>query len=87
MTVAESVVGAFEAKTHLSELLARVEAGESVTITKHGRPVARLVPVAPAVRDWTAYWARVDENRERMAAEGFTTSREEIKALIAEGRV
>ncbi len=36
-------VGAFEAKTHLSALLDRVAAGEEVTITKHGRPVARLV--------------------------------------------
>lgn len=55
-------VGAFEAKTHLSELLARVEGGEEVTITKHGRPVARLVPVSqsPSNRDWSAFWAKVD---------------------------
>jgi prevent-host-death family protein len=37
-------VGAFEAKTHLSALLERVAHGESFTITRHGRPVARLVP-------------------------------------------
>lgn len=37
-------VGAFEAKTNLSALLERVEGGESVVITKHGRPVARLIP-------------------------------------------
>ena len=36
-------VGAFEAKTHLPKLLDRVERGESVTITRHGRPVAQLV--------------------------------------------
>ena len=36
-------VGAFEAKTHLSTLLDRVAAGEEVIITKHGKPVARLV--------------------------------------------
>ena len=41
-----TTVGAFAAKTHLGGLLARVEAGESITITRHGRPVARLVPVA-----------------------------------------
>jgi prevent-host-death family protein len=40
------VVGAFEAKTHLSELLAAVEAGETVTITRRGRAVAKLMPVA-----------------------------------------
>lgn len=37
-------VGAFEAKTHLSSLLDRVERGEDVTITRHGKAVARLVP-------------------------------------------
>lgn len=44
-----TIVGAFEAKTHLSALLDRVEQGEEVVITKHGRPVARLLPVQPAV--------------------------------------
>ncbi len=39
-------VGAYEAKTHLPALLERVEQGEEITITKHGRAVARLVPVA-----------------------------------------
>ncbi len=43
-------VGAFEAKTHLSSLLERVAHGEEVVITKHGRPVARLVPAAVADR-------------------------------------
>lgn len=39
-------VGAFEAKTHLSELLAAVEAGERIVITRHGRAVAELRPVS-----------------------------------------
>ena len=34
------------AKAHLSELLDRVEAGEEVVITRHGRPVAHISPVA-----------------------------------------
>ena len=38
-------IGAFDAKTKLSELLERVGKGESFVITRHGRPVARLVPV------------------------------------------
>lgn len=36
-------VGAFEAKTHLSALLDKVEAGEEIVITRHGKPVARIV--------------------------------------------
>jgi prevent-host-death family protein len=39
-------VGAFEAKTHLAELLDRVSRGETIIITRHGVPAARLVPVA-----------------------------------------
>ncbi len=39
-------VGSFEAKTHLPQLLERVANGEEFTITKHGKPVARLVPVS-----------------------------------------
>ena len=38
-------IGAYEAKTHFSALLEKVEAGEAFTITKHGTPVARLVPI------------------------------------------
>lgn len=41
-------VGAFEAKTHFSSLLDRVEAGEEVVITRHGKAVARLVQEAVA---------------------------------------
>jgi prevent-host-death family protein len=38
-------IGAFEAKTHLSELLDQVSKGEQITITRHGIPAAMLVPV------------------------------------------
>ncbi|HET9743708.1 MAG TPA: type II toxin-antitoxin system prevent-host-death family antitoxin [Terriglobales bacterium] len=37
-------VGAFEAKNTLGTLLDRVEEGEEIVITRHGRPVARLIP-------------------------------------------
>lgn len=39
-------VNVHEAKTHLSRLLARVAAGEKVLISRAGKPVAKLVPVA-----------------------------------------
>jgi prevent-host-death family protein len=37
----------FDAKDRLPELLARVQAGEEITITKHGKPIARWVPANP----------------------------------------
>ncbi len=53
-------VGAFEAKTHLSTLLDRVAAGEEIIITKHGKPVARLVGARHIDR------ARVNEAFEKL---------------------
>ena len=38
-------IGAFDAKTHLADLLDRVGRGEKITITRHGVPAAMLVPV------------------------------------------
>lgn len=39
-------VGSFEAKTHLSALLEKVDRGEEVLITKRGKAIARLVPAS-----------------------------------------
>ena len=44
------VVNVHEAKTHLSRLLERVEAGEEIVIARNGKPVARLVPVSTEPR-------------------------------------
>jgi prevent-host-death family protein len=41
------IVNVHAAKTHLSELLARVEAGEEVVLGRAGRPIARLIPFRP----------------------------------------
>ncbi len=41
-------VGLFDAKTHLSEYVARAEKGEEVIITRHNKPVARIVPLSAA---------------------------------------
>jgi prevent-host-death family protein len=38
-------VGVYEAKTHLPRLLDAVEHGETITITRHGRPIAKIVPM------------------------------------------
>jgi prevent-host-death family protein len=45
--MSEPIVNIHEAKTHLSRLVERVEAGEELVIARAGRPVARLVPYRP----------------------------------------
>ena len=75
-------VGAFAAKTHLAALLERVERGEEVLITRHGRAVARLVPVATADRaEAAATIARLKELRAGTTLGGLSW-----KALRDEGR-
>lgn len=56
-------VGTLEARNSLSALLELVEKGEEVTITRHGKPVARLVPV-PSERDIEKARAAVEAIRE-----------------------
>ena len=76
-------VGTYEAKTRLSELIDKAEAGETVVITRHGRPVVRLVP-EPDVRR-----ARAREIFEQMWAERERRPQvtvEEILAMRDEGR-
>lgn len=94
--MSERTIGAFEAKTHLSRLLDEVEKGDSVTITKHGRPVARLVPAGqvtlrrtgPAPRRFTPEELAAFQERYRAHLDlvGKGLSREEIVALVREGR-
>jgi len=43
-------VGVYQAKTHFPELLVKVETGEEVTITRHGKAVARLLRVDPVLK-------------------------------------
>ncbi len=76
-------VGAFEAKTHLSELLAAAEAGETIMITRRGKPVARLMPVSTSAPDYSAAMADVKAFRED-AGTGWTI--DEILSARDEGR-
>lgn len=76
-----SHVGAYEAKTHLPRLLKRVEAGESVTITRNGRAIARLTPIPDA----GSAASRILELRKAIGrpARGGKLS---MRGLIEEGR-
>lgn len=60
MVVHMVTVNVHEAKTHLSKLLERVEAGESVTIARAGRPVAELVPHRKVDIVWGGYTGRIE---------------------------
>ena len=63
-------VGAFEAKNKLSALLDRVEQGEEIIITRHGRPVARLVPTHQGI-DRGQVLAALQRMRDRAAQARF----------------
>jgi len=78
-----SIIGAYDAKTRFSELLERVAGGEEITITRHGTPVARLIPIRPT--------ASAESRREAILAMRELAGRNrldglQIKDLIAEGR-
>ncbi|MGI8690349.1 MAG: type II toxin-antitoxin system Phd/YefM family antitoxin [Thermomicrobiales bacterium] len=75
-------VGAYEAKTHLGQLLAAVARGETITITKHGVPVAMLVPPSTEQRpDVDAVIAELRELRSTITLGGLS-----IREMIEEGR-
>lgn len=65
---APASVGAFDAKTKLSELLDRVEAGEVIVITRHGSPIATLQP----------FDAGIDGKRTQKAIDGLLDLRSEV---------
>jgi prevent-host-death family protein len=75
-------VGAFEAKTHLNELLKRVSQGESIRITRRGIPVAKLVPDRQdEEKDLKKIVCEIREIRNGSNLGGLT-----IRELIDEGR-
>jgi prevent-host-death family protein len=74
-------IGVYEAKTQLPRLLDEVERGETITITRHGRPVARLVPVGGRRRSVRETIEAIEEFRKGHALGDLT-----IRELIEEGR-
>ncbi len=80
-------VGAFEAKNTLGTLLDRVERGEEIVITRHGKAVARLVPNEVRIGRAQAQAAidRIQERARRLGGGRFDW--EEVKALRDVGRL
>ncbi len=73
-------VGAYEAKTHLAQILERVARGERVLITKHGVPVALLSPVGPQADPHQVV------GQLRVFRRGKTLKPIRVRDLIEEGR-
>ncbi len=76
-------VGAYDAKTRFSELLEKVESGEEITITRHGTPVAKLVPVKKKA---TPEERRAAIERIKKMSRGLSLGGLKIRDLINEGR-
>jgi len=74
-------VGVYDAKTRLPSLLDEVEAGETILITRHGRPVARLVPLGTPRRNLAETIQAIRESRKGNRLGGVT-----LRELIDEGR-
>jgi prevent-host-death family protein len=74
-------VGIYEAKTQLPRLVSEVERGESVTITRHGKPVARLVPLRARERSVDEVIEEIRKFRKGNRLDGIS-----IRELIEEGR-
>ncbi len=77
------LIGSYDAKTRFSELIERVAGGEEFTITRHGSPVAKLIPV----RKQTT----IEERREAIErmiklSERLTLGGLKVKELMNEGR-
>lgn len=78
-----NIVGSYDAKTRFAELLEKAESGEEITITRHGKPVARLVPVK---KKYTTAERRDAIDRMKRLREGLTLNGLKIADLIREGR-
>lgn len=81
-----TTVGAFEAKTKLAELLDKVEAGQTVTITRRGVAVAQLVPVKPADEQQRQHELREEIKRWRVGKDRGAKPGSTIPELIKAGR-
>lgn len=81
-------IGIFEAKAQLSSLLDEVERGGEVTITRHGKPIAKLVPATSELSpEEIAKRKDAIRNLRTMARElKISATQEEIKDWINEGR-
>lgn len=77
-------VGAYEAKTHLAHLLDEAAKGETITITRHGAPVAMLVPYKGKSREEIR--EAIEEFKEWQAQQNITLDGLTIRELIEEGR-
>ena len=72
-------IAIYEMKANLSHLLDQVEAGEEITVTRRGVPIARLIPVHPPVQPDVALIERIKSSRYKSSLDGLN-----LRKLIKE---
>ena len=74
-------IGAYDAKTKLPEILRKVDAGQSFTITKRGRPIADIIPTRSS-----AYAKTLASIDSILKNKGVSVSDQSLKEMIEDGR-
>lgn len=87
MAIPSNIITAFDAKNRLGNLLERVKSGEILIITRHGEPVAKLVPIeAEQVDSITKALQTFKKVRQSLSAAKVKVTSKEIKNWRSEGR-
>jgi prevent-host-death family protein len=86
MAITKSQVGSYELKTHSSEILKLVESGETVTVTRHGKPIAQIIPVSDSSVKRREAVEGLLALSQSFKKRGGSISHDEIKSWINSGR-
>lgn len=86
MQTNKSQVGSYELKTHSSEILKLVESGETVTVTRHGKPIAQIIPISNTSLSKKAAIEGLLDLSSAIAKRGEKITQDEFKTWINTGR-
>ncbi len=79
-------VSLFDAKNRLSASIDRIEDGREVSTTRHGKPVARFVPIAPQAGQGRSAVQKLRTPRQSIAGRGEVFTRADLTEYRDEGR-
>jgi len=86
MNIPKTKIGSYEFKTHSSEILKLAESGETITITRHGKPIAQVIPFKENASTRRKAFEGLMELSKSFSASGRSISHDEFKAWINSGR-